>query len=373
MLQNQRRMEVFEAQQAWNKLRKRWMDTCFSELDVPAAVRETNAFAAHVSDLVRTRRGPAADESDGEGEGEDTFDTEAVVGTTEGAMERGILDGLVRDVGALVEQLPLLERMGTTPFRPAHWAQLFDALDFGLARKAKSAMLGGGSSRNIMVALDRGGSRAKPKGGSNRLLGGLKGAVSESKQRHKALVVGGKPWTRGEARASAKRVGPKPSAAGAPTPAGAPSKSGGKGGGGGKDVGDNTAMLAAAEQMGAALRLDELVKGGLFEVENRRAVTAVCEVAEGEAAHRARVEAIEEAWRKRTLTLVSRGAIRVGGMEEEARLSFAFAYSCPSMPPPRPLTHALLPSRPTPNPTPSPGDGSLTAATCPGRSAPIRP
>ena len=82
MLQNQRRMEVFEAQQAWNKLRKRWMDTCFSELDVPAAVRETNAFAAHVSDLVRTRRGPAADESDGEGEGEDTFDTEAVVGTT---------------------------------------------------------------------------------------------------------------------------------------------------------------------------------------------------------------------------------------------------------------------------------------------------
>ena len=41
---------------------------------------------------------------------------------------------LLSDVEKLVEQLPMLERIGAAHFKPPHWAQLFDALDVGLGR-----------------------------------------------------------------------------------------------------------------------------------------------------------------------------------------------------------------------------------------------
>ena len=293
-LATEKRMEVWAAREEWARLRGRWLETTWRDLDVGEAARETRRFARRVKRLARRRnrgRAPSPrrrslaaiggsggggggdasprsqsptgsagspttdgdDDADARREGEEP-EEESNEEDDEGAehegvstrVERNMLSQLVDELDDFLGHLPLLERLGAATMRTAHWVQvrwlrrsrsrsrsgsppqspththtrtphqihiapphanllrplrcaplcrafllppqLFDALDFGLARKAAA----GKSVARSTGHLDLGSPGAGGPGGGGGGGGGGAGAASPSPSPSPRAQLGGR-------------------------------------------------------------------------------------------------------------------------------------------------------------------------------------
>ena len=182
----------------------------------------------------------------------------------------------------------MLERVGAAQFKPPHWAQLFDALDVGMHRRAELQRRGGGmalrrsggTSSNLLGLAGLGpsptgvggaggkGLGGKGVGGKGAAAGGKGGKGGKGPVRKPVLLLGNTPWVRsggGGSRGASAGAAPATAAptpvpsAPAPAPAGAPAAAGAAAAG----ASYAEVVLRAAAEAARTMRLEELVKGGL--------------------------------------------------------------------------------------------------------------